>query len=363
MQTRQGAEEIEPRCSHSMDSTRPPKAPIVKDVEPAAASVAPEVEMNESAANVPLEEIRPGVRNEGIWAQVSALLHYMARTEVHTYAFSVAANVILSLFPFIVLLLTLSRRVFHSRAMEQVVGNMMRGFLPVGQEFVIRNMQLLAHPRKGVQVFSLVMLLVSSTGVFLPLEVALNNVWGVAKNRSYLRNQMVSLGLAFAVGVLALASVAFSSGSKSVLAFVFLGHTENAAYDFAAQWFLKICGVALSILLFFLIYWILPNRKVPARAVIPTALMVGLLWEVAKYLYVRALPWLDFQSVYGPFYISVGLMMWAFLSGLLVLAGAYVSATRYTLRLAREAKREQEAAERHRQAAQEAEKGKDADRG
>jgi YihY family inner membrane protein len=104
---------------------------------------------------------------------------------------------------------------------------------------------------------------------------------------------------------------------------------------------MKICGIGLSILLFFLIYWILPNRKVPARAVIPTAVMVGLLWELAKYLYVRALPWLDFQSIYGPFYISVGLMMWAFLSGLLVLAGAHVSATRYTLRLARKVKMEE----------------------
>ena len=51
------------------------------------------------------------------------------RTEVHTYAFSVAANTILSLFPFIVLLLTVCRRVFHSRSMETVVGEMMKSFL------------------------------------------------------------------------------------------------------------------------------------------------------------------------------------------------------------------------------------------
>jgi uncharacterized BrkB/YihY/UPF0761 family membrane protein len=91
------------------------------------------------------------------------------------------------------------------------------------------------------------------------------------------------------------------------------------------------------VLLFFFIYWVLPNRKVPALAVLPTAIVMGLLWELAKYAYIRALPWLDFQSIYGPFYISVGLMMWAFLSGLLLLAGAHFSATRYTLRLAREA--------------------------
>jgi len=287
----------------------------------------------------PMETLRPKVPS-GVWPQLMALAKYMTGTEVHTYAFSVAANVILSLFPFIVLLLTITRQVFHSQAMEGVVGDMMRSFLPVGQDFIIRNMQILAHPKKGTQLFSLVMLLVTSTGVFLPLEVALNNVWGVTKNRNYLHNQAVSLGLAFAVGALSMISVALSAGQQSVVGWMFFGHTDNVVFRFVAGSFLHVVGGLVSILLFFLIYWVLPNRQVPARAVIPTAIVVGLMWEVAKFLYILALPWLDFQSVYGPFYISVGLMMWAFLSGLMLLAGAHFSATRYTLALAREAERE-----------------------
>jgi membrane protein len=289
---------------------------------------------------VPVQDLHPVVRQDGLWAQFRALGRYMTSTEVHTYAFSVAANTILSLFPFIVLLLTLSRQVFHSRSMESVVGDLMKSFLPVGQDFVMRNMALLAHPRKGTQVFSLVMLLVTSTGVFLPLEVALNNVWGVKENRSYLRNQVVSLGLAFAVGALAMLSVALNAGHKNLISWIFFGHTDNIVFNFLAVGALKISAGIASILLFFLVYWILPNRTVPARAVLPTAIVIGLLWEGAKMLYIMALPWLDFQAVYGPFYISVGLMMWAFLSGLLLLAGAHFSATRYTLRLARQAERE-----------------------
>jgi YihY family inner membrane protein len=199
----------------------------------------------------------------------------------------------------------------------------------------MRNMQLLAHPHKGAQVVSLVMLLITSTGVFLPLEVALNRVWGVKENRSYLHNQAVSIGLAFAVGVLAMVSVAFTAAQRTVLTWVFLGHTNNIVFNFLGDCFLKAVAVLASISLFFLIYWVLPNRKIPARAVLPTAVVIGVLWEVAKYLYILALPHLDFQAVYGPFYISVGLMMWAFLSGLLLLAGAYVSATRHALRIAR----------------------------
>jgi YihY family inner membrane protein len=260
---------------------------------------------------------------------------------VHTYAFSVAANVILSLFPFIVMMLTISRQVFHSRAMETVVGEMMSTFLPSNQAFIMASMLKLANPHKGAQIYSVIMLLISSTGVFLPLEVALNGVWGVIKNRSYLHNQIVSLGLAFGVGVLAMTSVALTAGQKTLLTWIFFGHTDNFVFTFLNGGMMRLFALIASILLFFLVYWILPNRKVPARAVLPTAIVIGVLWEVAKYLYVLLLPRLDFQAVYGPFYVSVGLMIWAFLSGLLLLAGAHFSATRYALSVAQQEEREE----------------------
>lgn len=306
------------------------------------------VQANETVAAVEVRtgqaeaigKVKPALPDASGWAQTKALLHYMTCTEVHTYAFSVAANVILSLFPFIVLMLTLAQRVFHSPAMVVVLGDLMHSLLPSNQDFVMNSMLRLAHPHKGTRIFSVFMLLVTSTGVFLPLEVALNNVWGVKKNRNYLANQAVSLGLAAAVGVLVLASVAFTASQRSLLTWLFLGHTDNWVFRALMGGILNVCGVAASILLFFLIYWVLPNRKVPAKAVMPTAIVIGLLWEVAKYLYVMALPKLDFESVYGPFRVSVGLMMWAFISGLLLLAGAHFSATRYTLRMAREGEAE-----------------------
>src|ERR1700749_4295280 len=235
----------------------------------------------------PLTAVKPVVAGHGLGSQIVALASYMARTEVHTYAFSVAANVILSLFPFIVLLLTLCRSVFHSRSMEAIVGDMMKNLLPVGQDFVMRNMQLLAHPHKGTQLFSLVMLLITSTGVFLPLEVALNRVWGVRQNRNYLHNQAESLGLAFAVGILAMVAVASSASQQTILSWIFIGHTDNLVFRLISYGFLRLCAGLASILLFFLIYWVLPYRKVPARAVLPTAIVIGLLWQLAKVLYLK----------------------------------------------------------------------------
>jgi YihY family inner membrane protein len=297
----------------------------------------------EAPAAVPIAEVHPVVPASGAWPQVVALAKYMTRTEVHTYAFSVAANVILSLCPFIVMMLTISRLLVQPKVIWPVVSEVVAAFLPSNQDFIMRNMQLLVHPHGSMQVYSVVMLLISSTGVFLPLEVALNGVWGVTKNRSYLHNQVVSLGLAFGVGVLALASIAATAAQKSVLTLIFFGHVDNIVFKFLEGGAIRVCTLVVSILIFFLIYWILPNRRVPARAVLPTAIVIGVLWEAAKYLYVLALPRLDFQSVYGPFQVSVGLMIWAFLSGLLLLAGAHFSATRYALSAARKDEREEQA--------------------
>jgi YihY family inner membrane protein len=268
-----------------------------------------------------------------------ALALYLAQTEVHTYAFSVAANVILSLFPFIVLMLTLAHQVFHSPAMATVIADEIRYFLPTGQDFVIRNMTILSRAHGGVQLASIVMLLISSTGVFIPLEVALNQVWGARRNRSYLMNQLVSLGLAFAIGTLTLISISLTAAQHSLLSILFFGNTQIVVFNFLAHWLLEISAAVISVLIFLLIYWVLPNRRVPIVAVLPAAVTTGLLWEVAKRIYIALLPWLDFRSVYGPFSVSVSLMMWAFVSGLLMLAGAHYSASRHALRLAREAGR------------------------
>jgi YihY family inner membrane protein len=239
----------------------------------------------------------------------------------------VAANAILSFFPFLVLLLTVTRQVFHSRVMYDVVLQLLRNYLPAGQDFVVRNLVAVATAHRGVKIFSILMLLFSSTGVFMPLEVALNQVWGFTSNRKYLANQGVSLLLAACCGVLALTSVALTAGNQSWLTLLFASRANFLvrAGGFIAM---KLFAFCASVAIFFLIFWLLPNGKVAARAVLPGALLTGLLWDACKYVYILALPWLDFQQVYGPFALSVTLMFWAFLSGLLLLGGAQYSVLR-----------------------------------
>ncbi len=256
---------------------------------------------------------------------VVSTVKYLMQTEVHTFAFSVAANSILAFFPFVVLLMTLIRRVFHSKVMYDVIVELLGDYLPAGQDFVIRNLNAMVNSRQRVQFVSVIILLVTSSGVFLPLEVALNRIWRFPNNRSYLGNQLISFGLAFACGVLALLSIALSAGPVTFMRFLLRGYGAGFVHDFGFL-MAKIFAILASIAIFFLIYWLLPNGKVPARTVMPAAIIMGLLSEALKYAYILALPWLNFQEVYGPFALSVTMMFWAFLSGLLLLAGANLSA-------------------------------------
>jgi len=269
-------------------------------------------------------------RHDGV-----ALIHYLLDSEVHTFAFSVAANAIISFIPFVVLLYTLALSVFHSDAMKGVVDEMVNYYLPTAaknRDWLVTTifdeavLPLLHH--KGAQAFSLVMILVACTGIFLPLEVALNQAWGVAKSRNYLFNQTMAFGLAVLMAALALLSMLVNVGVQDAVGFLFFHHTDNFVFKTISYVCLAVTTGAASILFFFSVYYLLPNRKVPWRPVLRTSIVTGIIWLIARSIFALAIPHVDL-SMYGPFYISVSLLFWAYISGLIMFAGAQFSVARW----------------------------------
>lgn len=263
----------------------------------------------------------------------TALVAYLLDSEVHTFAFSVAANAILSFIPFLVLLYTLALRVFHSQAMVDVVNDMVNYFLPSitkQPNWLANNIEAVAavSSRHGVQAFSLIVILISCTGIFLPLEVALNQAWGVTKSRNYLLNQTVAFGLALIMVGLGMGSVALNAAARQVLEVVFFHHTDNFAFNSISFLLLALTTGIAVILFFFSVYWLLPHCKVPPLPILRTAIVTGVVWLAAKYIFMTLLPHLDLSALYGAFYVSVGLLFWAYISGLILFAGAQFSVRR-----------------------------------
>lgn len=258
-------------------------------------------------------------------------LRYWMETEVHVFSFSVSANVLLSFFPFLIVMASITQQVLHWQAatnaiyfaLESYLPHLMEEWIRLGEGGKAHNGLVSVLSRNKFQLVSVLLLLFTANGIFEPLEVALNKVWGCKVNRSFVRNQAVSLGLIFVCGILAMLS-ALLTGMNNEL---WSGAPSSVAGFFTAAFF-KLAAVPVSMLILFLIYWLLPNCKVRPADVLPAAIFVGFLLEALKY--VNKITWVWTQQKmrreYGPFQHAVTMILWSFFASMLILAGAEWSA-------------------------------------
>jgi uncharacterized BrkB/YihY/UPF0761 family membrane protein len=250
-------------------------------------------------------------------AALAPTFRYWMQTEVHVYAFSVAANVLLSFYPFLIVMISLARRVFDKDTTIAAIQLALSDYFPDSfTSFLYTKGKHENLPFQPVEIVSVILLLFTANGVFEPLEVALNRVWGIKQNRSFVRNQMVSLGLIFACGALALGSMMLTALNQSTV--------KGWAASFIPALFFKLAAMPMAALMLFLIYYFLPNGRPPVRRVIAAAIGVGLLLEALKYINRLVWPWFQkkLESEYHIFQYSVALIFLGFLASMLVLAGA-----------------------------------------
>ena len=251
--------------------------------------------------------------------------HYLMQTEAHVYALAIAASTLLAFYPFMIVMLSFTRDILQSKPAQDAI------YLAIGDffageagDFLIRNLQPYLVPK--LHLTSMLLLLFVANGIFEPLEVALNRAWGVAHNRSYLKNQFISLGLIFACGGLALLSLVFTGLNGAWIAGTF-GQDRRIA-QWLTQLFFKLAALPISILALFLIYWVLPNRPIEPRRVARVAIYVGLALEGLKYVNLLVAPFLaaKLKHEYDIFRYSVTILLWAFVAAMVVLAGAHWTA-------------------------------------
>lgn len=257
-----------------------------------------------------------------------ATARFLSQTESHVYALSISASVLLSFFPFLIVITSLCRYSLHWPAAVDAVNLALMDYFPseVGA-FVARNLAVSVSRNGPTQVISVLLLLFTANGVFEPLEVALNRVWGVAENRSYLKNQALSLGLILFCGVLAMASLLLTAKNQE-LARDILHLTDVPGW---LTWILfKLAAIPISVFALFVVYWTLPNRRVPALPLISVSIFVAIALEILKYIFLLMGPLLiaKLQREYGPFHNSIAILLLSFLSAMVVLAGAEWSARR-----------------------------------
>ena len=287
--------------------------PIGSSGEPAPPPAPPE-------PSAPVVVKRMGRR---IWPAIADL----ASNEVYVLASAIAFNALLSFFPFVILLLVLCRNVLQwPDGYEAVLRLLREDYLPISQDFIVKNLRSVTVNNFGeAAAFSLAALAFTSSGLFAPIEMALNRAWGVTKHRSLVRGRVIALALVVGCGALALVSVYITAYSQELLRGWLGGFAEWAPVRVLSAIALRILIFPVTVSIFFLVYYVLPNRRIYVREVLPVAIFTGFLWEVTKYLFIWLAPRLGFEDVYGPFYVTVRLVTWAYISASILLLGANLS--------------------------------------
>ena len=260
------------------------------------------------------------------WTRIQPTARYLVQTEAHVYALAISASVMLAFFPFLTVMLSLCRDVLKMPAAKQTISLAVNDLFagPAGDRIAqLISLDWYIHKLSWTSMF---LLLFTANGIFEPLEVALNRAWGVTENRSYLKNQAISLGLVMACGTLALASLMLTGGSSQLLT----GATGWLAVvgTFARKAIFKVAATVVSIFALFLVYWLLPNRKIEPRRVAPVAIVVGLILEGLKYvnlMFTNAIHE-KLDREYKLFEYSATILLWSFVAALVVLAGAHWTA-------------------------------------
>lgn len=259
------------------------------------------------------------IRLESLSAVFKSLwstLKFLSETEVHVYSFAVSVNVLISFYPFIVAMILICLHVFHWPAAADVIIQTVRDYFPSDFGMDIAG-YLKASSHHRFSWLSIFLLFFTANGIFTPLEVAFNRIWNAKANRSFVWNQVISLGLIFLCGVLVLGSACFDTLFGATL-----GTGEIAAIMKSVA--LHVIALPVTIVMIFLIYWLLPNSQIAVARLLPSAIVVAVLIQVAEFVNVLLWPWLrdKLRADVPPFVQSISIIFWAFITTMIILAGA-----------------------------------------
>ncbi|HYE75303.1 MAG TPA: YihY/virulence factor BrkB family protein [Blastocatellia bacterium] len=250
-------------------------------------------------------------------------IYDLSTSEVYVYASAIAFNALLSFFSFFVLLGSLMINVMHWQRGYETIYRLMMAFVPQRSRLIFDSLdQVTRGPGGKAELFTLALLFFSSTGVFLPLEMSLNRVWKFT-TRGTIKQYLIYVPLVIGCGIIMLACVGLASVWDSTLSAVF---GDGIIRQIAFNGVSGVIALPFVTLIFFLIYYIVPNGKVNGLQVFFASVAMAVLWIVGTFIYQVALPLFKFKESYGQLFGVMSVVMWVFFSSFILILGANLSA-------------------------------------
>ena len=238
-----------------------------------------------------------------------------------------AFTFLVGLIPLLLLLIFLvGTHLYSDREVLNHIRRYLENVAPSLDPRVMKNILRVIRDRKIIGVLGVGGLIWASIWVFSTLRTVLNIIFQVKKGQGIIRGIATDLLMIFLVGTLHLSSMTLASVMVYFKRYRFsfkspleLGLLVGFTLKYIIPFF-------LSFWMFFLIYKIIPNKKITSRTALQAALFSSLLWEGAKHLfgwYVLSLG--GFTMVYGSLSTLAIFVLWVFYSSTILLMGGEVA--------------------------------------
>ena len=271
-----------------------------------------------------------GVRNRSPWGSMLAhTLHQFHENDLFTSSAAMSYFGLMALFPSLLLLLAISNKL---AAGSQMLAHAMDVY-PGSAKFLRETIAQLSELGYGAIITCVVVMFWAGSWVFAVIERALNRIWA-ATSRPFLHGRALTIGMVGLVGLLLASSVGVTSfvlqlrdianrlSPRQLERYPLLISVGSAFWQvlFAALSYL------VTVALFVLVYRFMPRAQVTLKDTLPGAFLAGLLWEIAKYIFAVSLSYFHYDQIYGSVGAVVAVLTWSYVSSLILLFGAQLTA-------------------------------------
>ena len=256
-------------------------------------------------------------------------LHQFHENDLFTSAAAMSYFGLMALFPALLLMFALSNKL---AAGSQLLTHAVDVY-PGSSRFLRETIEAFSDIGVGAVVTCVILVFWAGSWVFAVIERALNRIWK-ATSRTFLHGRALTIGMVALVGLLLSLSVLVTSvmvalremasrfSPRQIERYTLLASVGSAFWQvlFAALSYL------VTVALFVLVYRFMPKAEVTLRDTLPGAFLAGLLWELAKYIFALSLHYFHYDQVYGSVGAVVAVLTWSYVSSLILLFGAQLTA-------------------------------------
>lgn len=263
--------------------------------------------------------------NKYIPRQSVGFIKKLDQDDIFFLASGLAFNLLICFIPLILVVLSVLGFFLHSQqqVLETIQAYLGR-LLPQASPRMTAIIVNLVKDRQIVGLVGFVGLIWAAMRLFGSIRTVLNKTLEIISHHSYLREKLHDLIYVLISGILFFLSIILSA---------FFGLLKTIPGKLGLpplldlRWWGWSAGMLVaylfSVLMFFVLFRVLPSRKPPSRAALLSALMIAGLWEIAKYLFRLYIIYINyFTAVYGSFGLLVAFILWVYYScSLFVLGG------------------------------------------